>query len=151
MNQSLGSGRTPARKIAWRWPGSCASAQELASQQSALATQATAQLASGSSDAQSTTTQLRDLDLQIAQTDDAMDRLYDMLRPGAENQADRRTREACIDLAGQRLNAVKETLAAGPIDHFSDRVNLAPAGYNSPQQESGGVVIDVIQKESPKQ
>jgi len=57
----------------------------------------------------------------------SLDQLYDLLRPGAETQADRRTRAASLEIGRQRLAAVRVALLiAGPTDG-DQRIHLTNA------------------------
>jgi hypothetical protein len=114
---------------------------------SALAGQARAELAWGSSQAASTTIeQLRALDQQVAQNDDAMDRLFGILRPGADRQAARRTRGACLEYGRERLDAVKQALAAAGLTD-ADRVHFANPQFSQvPGDDGGKVVVTLVPK-----
>jgi hypothetical protein len=110
-------------------------------QRSNLAGIARAELAWGSSDAaDATIDRLRNLDRQVAQNDDAMDRLYALLRPGADRQSQRRTRGACLEYGHDRLAAVKHALeAAGLAD--MDRVHIASPQFEQATGDAGGTVV----------
>ncbi|HEX3359213.1 MAG TPA: DUF748 domain-containing protein, partial [Tepidisphaeraceae bacterium] len=120
---------------------------ELASQRSALAAHATAELASSSGTSEATLQQIRQLDLQIAHADDAMDHLFDLLRPGASRQATRRTRAACLEIAERRLKIVDDALLAANLPDARDRINRINATFNPTEDDAGGAVnVTVIQK-----
>jgi transposase-like protein len=114
---------------------------ETLQQRSALAGTARAELAWGSTSAASTTIeQLRALDQQVAENDDALDRLYGMLRPGADRQAARRTRGACLEYGHERLEAVKHALIAAGLTDM-DRVHLASPQFAQVPGDAGGTVV----------
>jgi hypothetical protein len=116
-------------------------------QRSALAGVARAELAWGSSsEADLTIQKLRALDQQVAQNDDALDRLYGILRPGADRQAARRTRGACLEYARERLDAVKQALIAAGLKDM-DRVHMANPQFAQAQGDDGGkVVVTLVPK-----
>ncbi len=90
-------------------------------------------------DAGATLETLRTLDRQIAQTENAMDQLYDMLRPGAERQANRRTRAAAIEVGKRRLTAVKDALVSAGI--AEQRVRQTNPVYAPGESDEGGLVV----------
>jgi hypothetical protein len=51
---------------------------------------------------------LRRVHEELAGIEDSLDHLYEMRRPGAEAQADRRSRAAAIDLIDARMGAVRQ-------------------------------------------
>jgi hypothetical protein len=116
-------------------------------ERSALAGTARAELAWGSPQtASATIAQLRTLDQQVAQNDDALDRLYGMLRPGADRQAARRTRGACLEYGRERLDAVKQALIAAGLTDM-DRVHIASPQFSEvPGDEGGNVVVTLVPK-----
>jgi hypothetical protein len=119
---------------------------KMSADRAALAAKATAELASASSQALNTLQQLRDLDRQISQTDDTMDNLYDMLRPGAANQAARRARAAGLKIAELRLNGVRDALLAANLPDAADRIRAASATETSTQGDEGAVIVNVVQR-----
>jgi hypothetical protein len=53
---------------------------------------------------------LRVLHEELAAAEDSLDRLYELHRPGAEAQTDRRSRAAAIELIDARMGAVRQTV-----------------------------------------
>src|SRR5262249_38050611 len=98
---------------------------KMSADRAALGARAAAELASSAPQAQTPLQQLRDCDKQIAQTDETMDGLYDMLRPGAANQASRRAKAAGIKIAELRLNGVRDALMAANLPDSNDRIRTA--------------------------
>jgi hypothetical protein len=93
--------------------------------------------------------QLRAVDRDIAATEDALDRLYDLLRPGADRQAGRRTRAASLELADARLDAVKQAIFTSGIPGVEQRVRVTSARVTeTPPGDAGGgrVVCAVLEK-----
>ena len=97
----------------------------------------------------SAVTQLRALDQQLSQTEDALDKLYDMLRPGADRQAGRRTRAAGLELGQNRLNLVQNELLGANIAKASDRIHSKNATFKrSPDSPDapGKITITLVPK-----
>jgi hypothetical protein len=87
---------------------------------------------------------VRALDRQLGATEDALDRLYELIRPGADRQAERRTRAACLQLAEQRLAILNEMLASSGIPDAAQRVRRNVARRNVPEATAGGHVSLVV-------
>jgi hypothetical protein len=127
--------------------------QQLIASRAELATRARVELAS-LPDGQVTNTldELRALDRQIAAADDGTDTLFDLLRPGAERQADRRARAAALQVAQQRLATVRDALVraakAANVPLATERVRMTNAQFNpSTDVPAGGrVVVTVVRK-----
>jgi hypothetical protein len=66
----------------------------------------------------------RRLNVDLANLEDALDRLYDLQRPGAERQADRRTRSAAVGLADARLELVRLSVQSICGAAATDRVRV---------------------------
>ncbi|MBV8781960.1 MAG: DUF748 domain-containing protein, partial [Phycisphaerae bacterium] len=93
------------------------------------------------SSAEETLTRLRQVDQQMAQTDDAMDRLYEMLRPGADRLASRRTRSACLQYGKERLAEIQSALLDQAPAELGDRIHLLTPRFSQPSDSAGGTVI----------
>jgi hypothetical protein len=93
---------------------------------------------------------LRVIDRELANTEESLDGLYDLLRPGAERQADRRTRAACIALGEARLDAVRDSLLAAAektpteFPNLSERIKLARPQAAAAVDTGQGRVVAVI-------
>jgi hypothetical protein len=72
-----------------------------------------------------------------------MDRLYDLLKPGADRTAGRRTRAACLELADWRLNAVRRALniVGGPAG--TSRTAVAVPRADAADADQSRLVIQV--------
>jgi hypothetical protein len=115
------------------------SAREVAAQKVA------AQIASGfGAGSNPAIEQLRNIDLALATTENAMDEMYDLLRPGADRQADRRTRAACLDIAQDRLLAVRDALLASGIPNIEQQIKVTHATFNPTTGNGGGQVVIVL-------
>jgi hypothetical protein len=115
---------------------------ELAAQRAQLAGQAQAQLASlPAAQAQPTLDRLRAIDVESAQVERSMDQLYDLMRPGADRQASRRTRAAALQLGSERMDAVAAVLRAPDLSNAADRVKTVNSQFNPTEAETGGTVV----------
>lgn len=109
-----------------------------------LAGQARAELASGLGKT-GAIERLRAVDRELAFTENGMDDLYDLLRPGAEHQKDRRTRAACLALGEERLAAVHDLIAsASPA--IAGRIRVINAQYNPAEDTEGGSITITLSK-----
>lgn len=107
--------------------------------------EAEAQLASfSSSDAEPALLRLRAIDRDLAATENALDHVYELLRPGAQRQALRRTRATAIEFAAQRLAGVRALLAADGVPDVDHRVKLMNPRYNPSDQPAGDASIQAI-------
>jgi uncharacterized protein involved in outer membrane biogenesis len=97
------------------------------------------------SDAQSdpTVDQLRQTERQLADTEQACDQLYELLRPGADRQAGRRTRGAAMEIAQARLDNVDDLFRFG-LQSFTKRVRTIAAQFNPTPAETGRVRITLV-------
>jgi hypothetical protein len=107
--------------------------------------EAEAQLASGST-ASDAVTRLRNIDQALAATEDALDQLYDLQQPGAEKQAARRTRAACLQIGQQRLDAVRDVLLEAGISNADQQIKLTHAAFKQADGSSGGTVTIVLSR-----
>ncbi len=120
---------------------------QLVEQRAAIAAKATAELTASSENSKQSLDQLSDLNRQINATDDAMDQLYDMLRPGAANQATRRARAASLKIDELRLKVVDDALVAANLPDASDRIQKTAATDKlSDTGDTGAVTITVVQR-----
>jgi hypothetical protein len=97
---------------------------------------------------QAAVAQLRSVDRDIAETEAALDKVYELMRPGAERQASRRTRAASLELAQDRLDLVKAYLLSAGVPNAADRVIAANATFTQPESpdQSGKIVITIVAK-----
>ena len=85
----------------------------------------------------------RDLQRELADVDDALDRLYDLQRPGAERQADRRTRSAALELADARLARVRANVKALGDAAAAERVRVGVPRFAPGDGRPSRLVINV--------
>lgn len=121
---------------------------QLVERRSQLAAEARGQLgARPESEAKETLDSLKATEREISQVDIALDQLGDMLRPGSDRQADRRTRAASIEIARQRLRAVRDVLTSAGVEGTDQRVHdTNPQFAPTEAQEGGSVVIQLVPK-----
>jgi hypothetical protein len=89
---------------------------------------------------------LRTINRQLADTENEMDFAYDLLRPGADRQALRRTRAATLAIARSRIASVRDYLiGSGKHALDSSRISQSnPQFVESPDNQSGIVVITIV-------
>jgi len=126
---------------------------ELASTRQEVAGQVRTWLASMSADeAMEAVERLRQVDIELARTEDALDNVYDFLRPGAAKQADRRKRQAAIALGVERIQNIRSILLASGIDGIEGRVLATSAQYNPSETEAQGkIVVTLVHKKKAQQ
>jgi Domain of Unknown Function (DUF748) len=110
--------------------------------------QARAQLMSlGETNAAPALARLTAVDQELARTEDALDQVLELLRPGADRQAARRMRAVALDFGRERLDAVQAALLASKVPHIADRIKLIDPQFNPTDGESGGrLLIAVVEK-----
>lgn len=91
---------------------------------------------------------LRATSIQLKETEDALDQVLDLLRPGADRQAERRTKQAAILLGDLRLRAVQSALLASGLPDVSRRVIKGTARFNADDGSSDGHVTLVLTREA---
>jgi hypothetical protein len=103
-------------------------------------------LASNAADqATSALERLRRIDRALAETENAMDKAYDLLRPGADRQKDRRTRAAVLSVARARLDAVRDAIISADEKHLADRVHVTnPQIGAAPGAAESSVTVTVV-------
>ena len=84
---------------------------------------------------------LRGVSRELASQEEALDRLYDLLRPGADRQADRRTRQACIDFGQERLDTVQAELMNAGLEAAKERVQVTRAQFAEDTPSPAGRVL----------
>jgi hypothetical protein len=122
---------------------------ELLRERADAAGAARAQLVSlGEGGASASLARLRAIDQELGQTENALDQVLELLRPGADRQAARRTRQASLAVARERLEAVKAyLLASSNVHNIASRLSVVEAQYNPAEGTDGGHVwITVVQK-----
>jgi hypothetical protein len=113
---------------------------ELVALRGQLSEDARVQLASHV-EATPTLQRLRGVSRELASHEEALDRLYDLLRPGADRQADRRTRGACIDVGQERLDTVQAALMNAGLEAAKERVQVTRAQFAEDAPNPSGRVL----------
>ncbi|MEM7515691.1 MAG: hypothetical protein AAF368_02035, partial [Planctomycetota bacterium] len=99
--------------------------QALIAERDDLALEARSLLAVGrSEEAETAATQVRAIDTDLSVTETALDEILQLLRPGAERRADRRTRRFGLELANLRLADVRRRLEALPVRSIAGRLTV---------------------------
>jgi hypothetical protein len=121
---------------------------DLLADRAQISGQARAQLiALGESGAAASLDQLKEIDRDLAHTEDALDQVVELLRPGADKEADRRTRAAAIQIGNARLAAVQSALKASTVEDLDTRTQLIAARFDTKQDsETGQVLITLVKK-----
>ncbi|MCU0727869.1 MAG: DUF748 domain-containing protein [Planctomycetes bacterium] len=117
---------------------------ELLRQRAEAAAEARAALASGLRvRAEATAVELRGIDRDLSRTEDALDRMLDLLRPGADRLANRRTRLAGVSLLELRQQEVVRYLLGQDIDDIADRIRLKRPRFEDPVEPAGRVIFSL--------
>ena len=111
----------------------------LLKERAAVAGQARGELGSGL-DAATTLERLRGVERDLAATEEGLDDLNELVRPGAGRQALRRTRAACLAIGEQRLIAVRDMLLGTGIPDIASRVNVTRPSFEPNEDLDGGKV-----------
>jgi hypothetical protein len=113
--------------------------EELLTLRADTAGRARAQLMSlGSTPAGPVLEQLRAIDRELAATEESLDQVGELLRPGAERLAERRTKAAALEISRQRMKSLQSTLQAAGI--AADRIKVINPTFNPAKELDGGVV-----------
>lgn len=93
---------------------------------------------------------LRALERELSATEEALDRLYDLQRPGASRLAMRRTRQAAVALGDSRQQSIRAQLAAADIPRFEKRIHFIHTTFAPTADTGGGKVIVQIKVKRPQ-
>lgn len=100
-----------------------------------------AQYAVGSTDlAEAGTAHLRELDAEIVATEAALDRVFDLLRPGAERRREQRTRAAALALAELRLERIRAAILRRGGRDLEPRLDFRRPRFVPAEGDDGGSV-----------
>lgn len=114
----------------------------LAERRQELATTVRARIAIGRLDqADETARELRGVERDIGLVETALDRVYELVRPGAERGAARRTRAAAQTIAELRLEAVRAKLVREGIERIRTRIDVRRPRYGEPTAPDGSVTL----------
>ena len=87
---------------------------------------------------------LRSVETQLGQTEEALDAVLELLRPGAERQSSRRTRQAAAVVGQLRLRALRDYVLRAEWERPLERLRLVRARFEEASLEGGGVVEAVL-------
>jgi hypothetical protein len=120
--------------------------QQLLQERADTAGQARAKLVSlGSIAAEPTLQHLRSIDRELESTEDSLDQIGELLKPGADRLTERRTRSAALQIASDRLSAIQSAILSTGIS--PDRVKSINARFNPEDNLDGGeIVITAVEK-----
>ncbi len=120
---------------------------QLISQRAALAAQTRAQFASQSDTASESVDALRTIDRRLGGINASLDQLYDLLRPGADGQADRRTRAASLSTAKERFDLIQSALVDAGVPDAVNRSRRTNPQFEPQDLPGGGkVVVTLVPK-----
>ncbi|MGN6626756.1 MAG: DUF748 domain-containing protein, partial [Tepidisphaeraceae bacterium] len=91
---------------------------------------------------------LRAAATRLKENGDELDQVLDLLRPGAQRQADRRTRTVAILLGDMRMRAVRDALLQSGVPGIANRLRQANALYNPGDDQKPGEVTLVLTREA---
>jgi len=118
---------------------------EITEQHDLVAAQARAAIAAGLDDkARTARDRLGRLERELGLTERSLDGILEFLRPGAQRQAVRRMREACIAVGRLRVDAVRgrlvEILAESGAVNLDERIRVKRPRFGEPTAPEGGAV-----------
>jgi hypothetical protein len=86
------------------------------------------------------TRRLQAIDRELGLTEQSLDRVLELMRPGAERQAVRRARDACIAIGRARLAAVLAAMKEAGVENADERIRITRPRYTEAEGAAGGVV-----------
>jgi hypothetical protein len=84
---------------------------------------------------------LRAVERDLAATEDALDHLYELQRPGAARQAPRRTRQAALAIARARQELIAAVLANAGLERAKERTHVSRPQFKPTADAGGGKVV----------
>jgi hypothetical protein len=84
--------------------------------------------------------ELRAITTRLGETDSALDRMLDIVRPGAERYRDRRTHAACRLIAAQRITSLRELFARAGVKDVEARLEVRALRQDPTAGDGGGRV-----------
>ena len=125
---------------------------ELLKQRPVVGGQARSQLALNETDRAAATIEcLRGIDRDLAQTEESLEKLYEMVRPGAERQATRRTRGAGLVIAQDRLAMLQSAVLRNAGPGVAERVHAPHAQFvTADDAPAGGRITVTLTHEKKK-
>jgi hypothetical protein len=90
---------------------------------------------------------LNAVNTQLGRIEQSLDQILEMMRPGTNYAAQRRTRQAAIAMGKARLMALYNTFTGQGL---SDRVKIAQPTFTSPQDDSSGIITISLSRKITK-
>lgn len=90
-------------------------------------------------EALASTERLRAIDTELGLTENSLDELYELMRPGAERRRDKRTREACLEIAARRLDSMRQFLLDSGL--AADRIDSRRPRFEILEREQGAILL----------
>lgn len=96
--------------------------------------------------AEATTLRLRALDAEAGHVEDALDRMLELLKPGAERQRGKRTRAAALAVARQRIEVLRAWFAVQGIRDLEMRFEAKFPVFEVSASDAPGSVLAVLRE-----
>jgi hypothetical protein len=93
----------------------------------------------GAQQAQALSQRLRALDAEIGLNEDALDRLHELLKPGAERRREQRARTAALSIASERVARVRQALLDSGL--APERIEVRQVRVGATQGDGGGHIL----------
>lgn len=120
---------------------------ELTRERAELAAELRAQWGAGeSSVAENTTPRLRAIDAEAGNVEDALDRVLELLKPGAERQRGKRTRAAAMAVARQRIEVLRAWLESQGVPKLDARFEAKSPAFEVGASDAPGSVLAVLRE-----
>jgi hypothetical protein len=88
----------------------------------------------------------QEVETEMGLLENAFDRLYDLLRPGADRYAPKRIRKACVELGQARLGKVRKALLGIAPAGTEERVRVERARVDVSEEETGAVILEIARR-----
>ncbi len=120
---------------------------ELTRERAELAAELRAQWGAGESAiAENTTPRLRAIDAEAGNVEDALDRVLELLKPGAERQRGKRTRAAALAVARQRIEVLRAWLESQGVPKLDARFEAKSPAFEVGASDAPGSVLAVLRE-----
>jgi hypothetical protein len=86
------------------------------------------------------THRLQETEMRLGLAERAIDDLLEMMRPGTEHAAKRRTRNASLAIGKARLNALADTVVSTTTSDMRNRIKFVPPRFIETKGHDGGTV-----------
>lgn len=93
-----------------------------------------------------TTRRLRALDAEAGHVEDALDRVLELLKPGADRQRGKRTRAAALAVARQRIEVLRAWFEAQGLRDFDKRFESKSPSFEVGASEEPGSILAVLRE-----